>query len=346
MNRRFAISAVVPRFFALACAMALIAGGTGVQAMEPAPESDSAPHAIDPLNSPFKETEASFTHDGHTVYFACYGRFGSAPTAADICVSHLTGKFEDMQWSEPELVPFSLTEFNEQEPKISLDGKRLYFQSNRPGGKGGLDVWVSERGPSGEWQDPVSLPFPINTPFNDHCLYFDDPVNENSAYLASNRPGTLGGNDLWYTRKIDGEWTTPVNLGPNINSKDNDHMAMVGPDGRLWVTSNRAGTMGGEDQWVSERQPDSSCGSPPCWGPLINLGAPWNSPSDDRCGDWTFKTGMGQIERSDNAGGLGSEIYFVFSSSRPEAPASGAGNLDNYFVRFDAVLQSLGLSMP
>lgn len=323
----------------LAVALMGVGWGTGVAA-------DDELHPIDPLNSSFperKENEASFTHDGHTVYFACYGRFGSAPTAADICVSHLTGRFEDMQWSEPEPVPFPITtQFNEQEPKISLDGKRLYFLSNRPGGQGGVDVWVSERGPSGEWQDPESLPFPINTPFNDHCFYFDDMVHEDSAYLASNRPGTLGGNDLWYTEKIDGQWTTPVNLGPNINSPQNDHMAMVGPDGRLWVTSNRAGTMGGEDQWVSELDANGS------WGPLRNIGEPWNSPSDDRCGDWTFKRGMGQMERSDDAGGLGSEIYFVFSSSRPEAPTnpSGAGNLDHYYVRFDAVLESLGLSRP
>jgi hypothetical protein len=320
----------------LAVALMGLGWGTRVSA-------DDELHPIDPLNSSFKENEASFTHDGHTVYFACYGRFGSAPTGADICVSHLTGRFEDMQWSEPEPVPFPITtQFNEQEPKISLDGKRLYFQSNRPGGKGGVDVWVSERGPSGEWQDPVSLPFPINTPFNDHCFYFDDMVHEDSGYLASNRPGTLGGNDMWYTEKIDGHWTTPVNLGPNINSPRNDHMAMVGPDGRLWVTSDRAGTMGGEDQWVSEIDADGG------WGPLRNIGAPWNSPSDDRCGDWTFKRGMGQMRRSDNAGGPGSEIYFVFSSSRPEAPTipSGAGNLDNYYVRFDAVLESLGLSSP
>jgi WD40 repeat protein len=317
----------------LAVAVFCVGWGMGISA-------DDEPTPITSLNSPFRDNEASFTHDGHTVYFACHGRFSSAPAAADICVSHLTGTFENMQWSEPEPVPFPITttDFNEQEPKISLDGKRLYFQSNRPGGKGGLDVWVSERGPSGEWQDPVSLPFPINTAFNDHCLYFDDMVHEDSAYLASNRPGTLGGNDLWYTVKIGGEWTAPVNLGPNINSPGNDHMAMVGPDGRLWVTSNRAGTMGGEDQWVSERDANGN------WGPLRNLGAPWNSPSDDRCGDWTFKRGMGQMKRSDKAGGLGSEIYFVFASSRPEAP--GAGNLDNYYVRFGAVLESLGLSRP
>lgn len=303
---------------------------------------------ITALNSPFKDNEASFTQDGHTVYFACYGRFGSAPTAADICVSHLTGQFEDMRWSEPELVPSPITtEFNEQEPKISLNGTRLYFQSNRPGGLGGVDVYYSDF-VDGEWQKPVNLGAPINTVFNDHCLYFedmrayDDLEREAVAYLASNRPGTFGGNDLWISRRVNGVFQTPVNLGPQINSAANDHMAMLGPDGRLWVTSNRVGTMGGEDQWVSERDANGD------WGALRNLGAPWNSASDDRCGDWTLKAGMGQTERSENAVGVGSEIYFVFSSSRPEPPTSpsGSGNLDNYFVRFDAVLEALGLSIP
>ena len=300
------------------------------------------PTPITPLNSPIRENEASFSHDGHTVYF----QRGPLETS-DIYVSHLSGNFEDMKWSEPEPLPAPInTPFSEVEPKISLDGKRLYFQSNRPGGKGGLDIWVSELGEDGLWQKPVSLPFPINTEFNDHCLYFDDPINEDSAYLASNRPGTLGRNDLWYTRKVNGVWTTPVNLGPNINSPGNEHMAMLDPldSNRLVVTSNRLGTLGGEDQWISLRQPDSSCASAPCWGPLINLGAPWNSPSDDRCGDWTMKRGSGQMNRSTNARGLGSELYFVFASNRPDPPTNptGRGNLDHYFVRWETVLESLG----
>ena len=82
-------------------------------------------HPIAALNSPFRENEATFSADGETVYFACFGRSAGSP---DICVSHLTGEFEDADWSEPELVPSLSTPFNEQEPMLTLDGRHLYFQ--------------------------------------------------------------------------------------------------------------------------------------------------------------------------------------------------------------------------
>jgi hypothetical protein len=304
--------------------------------------ADNDLHELSALNQ-VSDNEVSFSHDGHTAYWACYGRFGSPPNNADICTAHLTGKFEDQQWSEAERLPEPINSpFNDREPKISMDGTHLWFQSDRPTGHGGFDVWVVYRNEDGSWGTPENLPFPINTPFNDHCLYFTDPLTETDAYMASNRPGTYGSNDLWHvTRDPEtGLWSTPVNMGPNINSAGNEHMAMLDPldPNRLIVTADRAGGMGGEDQWISFKQPDGS------WGPLKNLGSPWNTPSHDRCGDWNMTRGMGQTMRSDNSNGFGSELYFVFASGRPlPAGPSAVVGLKNYYVRWDAVLQSLGL---
>ena len=279
-------------------------------------------HPIAALNTPFRENEANFSQDGRTVYFAC-GEGAPSPASPDICVSHLTGDFEDADWSEPELLPFPInTPFAEREPMITKDGRHLYFHSNRPGGFGGLDIYVSEMGPDGEWQTPVNLGAPINTRFNDHCFYFVDMETEDEAYMASDRPeGRIGGTDIWHTRKVDGVWTEPENLGPNINSAGaGTHMAIVGPDGRLWVTaSRRADSLGEEDQYVSERDANGD------WGPLRNLGAPMNTTSNDRCGDFT-RDGK----------------FFVFSSNFPEQNAP-RGNQDIYFVNFDDLLKSLGL---
>ena len=94
-------------------------------------------------------------------------------------------------------------------------------------------------------------------------------------------------------------------------------MAMVGPDGRLWVTAVRPEGLGGEDQYVSERDANGD------WGPLLNLGEPMNTPGNDRCGDWT----------PDGK-------FFVFSAS--SAPSSFS--FDIYFVNFEDLLESLGLS--
>src|SRR5688572_24993946 len=90
---------------------------------------------VNAVNTTNLEHEASFTQDGHTMYFNCTGRRAD-DGGGDICVSRLIGNFEDGRWTEPEVVPAISTQFREAEPKISRNGKRLFFQSNRPGGFG------------------------------------------------------------------------------------------------------------------------------------------------------------------------------------------------------------------
>jgi hypothetical protein len=204
----------------------------------------------------------------------------------------------------------------------------------------------------GEWQTPVNLGAPINTRFNDHCLYFedmrayDDLDLETDVYLASNRrdlldpldpsKNTMGGNDMWVSHRKDGVYSTPVNLGPTINSGANDHMAMVGPDARLWVTTtdpNRPGALGGEDMYLSTRQADGS------WGPLVNMGPSFNTAKDDRCADFVMSTGGGGMQRDDraNTGAEGDVTYAVYASTdRP----GGMGNRDLWYFRLDDLLRS------
>jgi hypothetical protein len=303
---------------------------------------------INAINTAAPEHEASFTQDGHTMYFRC-----DAPNdprrGNDICVSRLIGSFEDGRWTDPERLPYPInTEFGDHEPKISRNGKRLFFQSDRLelgdlDGRRDSDVYYSDL-VGGEWQAPVRLPYPINTEFNDHCVYFedmrayDDLEMETDVYLASNRPGTMGGNDMWISHRKDGVYSEPVNLGRNINSIYNDHMAMVGPDGKLWVTTTdptRLGAMGGEDMYRSTRQADGS------WGPLVNMGPSFNTAKDDRCADFVMGTGKGGTQRDDNADAhaQGNVIYAVYGSTdRP----GGMGNRDLWYFRLDDLLRTEG----
>jgi hypothetical protein len=302
---------------------------------------------VNAVNTGSPEHEASFTQDGHLMYFRREGVGG----ASDIYVSRLIGTFEDGRWTDPEVLPFPInTPSLEGEPKISRNGKRLFFLSNRlePGDADGLrdtDVYYADL-VDGEWQTPVRLPAPINTEFNDHCHYFedmrayDDLELETDVYLASNRPGifptTPANNDMWISHRKDGVYSEPVNLGPNINSRFNDHMAMVGPDGRLWVTTTdpeRLGALGGEDMYLSTRQADGS------WGPLVNMGPSFNTAKDDRCADFVMGTAQGGMERDDeaNANARGSVIYAVYASTDREG---GMGNRDLWYFRLDDLLRA------
>jgi len=223
------------------------------------------------VNSPARDAEPTFSADGNTMYFNCFGRGGRAGN--DICVTHRAGG----QWSEPEVVEaVSTNEYTEVEPLLSPDGTRLYIMSDRPGGVGGMDIWVSEL-VDGEWTEPTNLGAPINSPYADHCIYFAGP-DWNVAFWTSTRPGGYGGNDIWTSRRVDGVWQEAENLGPNVNSASTEHHSLPSPDGRsLYVTSLRPDGLGGEDIYVTTRGADG------VWGPLVNLGPTVNSPAHDRC---------------------------------------------------------------
>jgi hypothetical protein len=241
-------------------------------AVQPSPGAAQAPVNLGPVvNGPARDAEPTFSADGRTMYFNCFGRNGRAGN--DICVTHRV----DGAWSEPEVVEaVSTDEYMEVEPLLSPDGSRLYVMSDRPGGLGGPDIWVSEL-VDGEWSEPVNLGAPINSPYADHCIYFSGPEWD-VAFWTSTRPGGFGGNDIWTSERVDGVWQEPVNLGPDVNTAASEHHSLPTPDGRsLYVTAYRPDGLGGEDIYVTTRGEDG------VWGPLVNLGPDVNSEAHDRC---------------------------------------------------------------
>ena len=246
------------------------------------------------VNTGARDAEPTFTADGLTMYFNCFDREGE--TGSDICVSH----WEDNAWSDPRIVwEVSTKEYLEVEPLLSPDGKQLYIMSNRPGGKGGHDIWVSEL-IEGNWTTPKNLDGPMNSAYSDHCLYFAGDDWE-IAYWTSTRPGGFGGNDIWTSEKVDGVWQAAVNLGPNVNSVASEHHSLPSPDGNsLYVTTTRDDGFGGEDIFVTTRDGNGN------WSELTNLGAQVNSDQHDRCPAFSpdFKTFFFDSERS---GGYGNK---------------------------------------
>ena len=246
------------------------------------------------INSSARDAEPTFTSDGQTMYFNCFDRQGEQ--GSDICVSHRQG----LDWTEPTIVwEVSTREHMEVEPLLSPDGQQLYIMSTRPGGKGGMDIWVSDL-VGGKWSTPRNLDGPINSAYADHCLYFTGQEWE-TAYWTSTRPGGFGGNDIWTSERIDGVWQDAKNLGPNVNSAASEHHSLPSPDGNsLYITSIREGGFGGEDIFVTTRDADGD------WSELVNLGSQVNSDKADRCPAFSpdFKTFFFDSERS---GGFGNK---------------------------------------
>jgi outer membrane protein OmpA-like peptidoglycan-associated protein len=154
----------------------------------------------------------SISPDGRQLYFTICEN-GSGYGSCDIYVSKRVGN----TWGKPvNLGPNINTKYKETQPCISGDGRSLYFVSSRPGGQGMLDIWVSQMQADGNWGVPTNLGPTINTPTIDERPYMH-PDGQTLYFSSDGRPG-FGDADIYYSRKQEGGWSEPTNLGYPINS--------------------------------------------------------------------------------------------------------------------------------
>ena len=151
---------------------------------------------------------------------------------------------------------------------VSKKGTSLYFNSNRLGGVGGNDIWVSQRdSPDDPWGLPVNLGAVVNAPGLDASPALSR--DEHWLFFQSIRPGGLGGIDVWasYREHVhdDFGWQTPVNL-LLVNSASDEtvggYFANDGGRPQLYISSNRPGGQGLQDVYVSEELLDGSFNIP------------------------------------------------------------------------------------
>lgn len=178
-------------------------------------------------------------------------------------------------WSAPAEPPFA-GDGVEADPFFTSDGRRLYFISTRSTDgvkKADLDIWQVDRDARGKWGAPVRLPEPVNSAAAE---WFPKLSRDGWLYFGSSRPGGLGKTDIWRARQDrPGHWIVR-NLGPAINTADDEYEPLPSPDG---------GTL------------------------IIQAGSAYYQ-SWARGGDWTPKVRMGS-----DINGNGSEIGALFSPS-------------------------------
>jgi len=171
---------------------------------------------------------------------------------------------------------------------ISSDGLKLYFASNRAGGYGYYDIWVSTRSSEeDDWENPVNLGQTINSEAFDGspCISKDGL----ELYFESRRAdGLTSSSDIWVTRRAttNDPWDAPVNLGSLVNSEALEAVPSISADGlHLYFASGRDGGFGTIDIYVSTRQTkDDDWGAPMNLGPVVNSSTYQWFPhiSDDR----------------------------------------------------------------
>ncbi|HKK40859.1 MAG TPA: hypothetical protein VJ963_00525 [Bacteroidales bacterium] len=135
--------------------------------------------------------------------------------------SIFSSEFVDGAWTPIKKLNKNInTKYYESHASISSDGKKLYFTSNRPGGQGNLDIYVSEKDESGDWGPAVNIGAAINTQYNEDTPFIT--ANDSVLYFSSEGHNSMGGYDN-FKSEISGDiWKTPVNLGYPINTTDDD----------------------------------------------------------------------------------------------------------------------------
>lgn len=175
----------------------------------------------------------------------------------------------------PGVVP---SPYSEIRPAPSPDGRTLLWGStNRPGGAGGWDIWMSRR--DGErWSEPVAAAF--DTPSNEFDPAFSP--DGRTVYFFSNRPGGYGGDDLWQVAfdPASAAFGMPVNLGAAVNSAGDEWAPAPSPDGRtlLFATNGRGGA-GRHDLFVSAWRDGA-------WQTAVPVAGEVNGAGDDFDAAW------------------------------------------------------------
>ena len=265
------------------------------------------------INSSSSDQQPAISNNGLSLYFTSNrpGGFGGF----DMYVSHRTSVEEP--WEAPvNLGPTVNTTANEGNPAFSRDEHLMFFQSDRPGGLGGIDIWVCQREHTQDafdWQAAMNAGTEINSSAGDQSpSYFENDDGGNpQLYFASSRAGGLGSLDIFMsTQAGDGLFGAPLRI-VELSSPGGDARPSIRHDGlEIFFQSDRAGTTGGNDLWVSTR---GSTLDP--WSTPVNLGNTINTTFVDN-NPYLSSDGTTLFFVSDRPGGFGAQDLYVTTRTK------------------------------
>ena len=208
---------------------------------------DAAIPFAEELTTKYYDGPLSFNTDGNIVYFTRSNNKRGKPIKSKdglVKLKIYIAEKKGGKWGNPVELPFNNSDYDCAHPSVSPDGRRLYFSSNRPGGFGGMDLYVSTL-LNGKWSEPVNLGPKVNTEKNEIFPFIH---SDGKVYFASNGHIGLGNLDILYTQKTDTGWLKPRVLPEPINSHSDDFGLIIGNDKKTgYFSSNRASGKGDDD---------------------------------------------------------------------------------------------------
>lgn len=188
----------------------------------------SEPTSIsDKINTQFDEGTCTMSADGKILVFSSCNR-PDGIGACDLYISYKNGE----DWSVPvNMGPNVNSNVWDSEASLSSDGRTVYFSSERRGGQGMADIWMSRQNDKGEWMQAVNMGKPINTPGREVSPFIH--ADGTTLYFCSNFHPGMGQFDIFSTRRAqDSTWSSPKNLGYPINTHLNDVTVYITPDNK------------------------------------------------------------------------------------------------------------------
>ena len=214
------------------------------------------------VNTKYHEGVVAISPDGNRMYFdrndyfkngisflkKAYGKSSEGVNQINLYTAEkVSGNWENIQ-----PVVFNDSEYSTGHPALSPDGKTLYFSSDKPGGKGGSDIYRVSVGSDGTLGIPEIVPG-VNT---EGTEVFPFVASDGTLYFSSNGHLGIGGLDVFSVKPNGGSYSAPENLGPGANSSSDDFAIYLNPETmRGYISSNRSGGKGGDDIYSLEQLP-------------------------------------------------------------------------------------------
>lgn len=232
------------------------------------------------INTEYPEYSPVVSLDGSALYFTSRRPWenGETETMRDPMINqypedvYVSYQDLDSTWSQPKRLEFCEPRRNEATIALSTDERKIYLYEDSTGGG---DIYYTDFYHA-KFQDIQYLEDKgVNTDYwETHCMMTHD---KQLFFFVSDRPGGLGGRDIYVMRlQENGKWGDPENLGPNINSEDDEDSPFISIDNQtLYFATNGSRSIGGFDIMTSKLQEDGT------WSVAENLGYPFNSTNDD-----------------------------------------------------------------
>ena len=187
------------------------------------------------------EGPVTFSRDFKTIYYTQNNNKNGVSKAGKDGVVHLkmywakAGRY----WEPQGEMPFCDDDYSCMTPSLSVDGKRMYFASDKPGGYGGYDIYYVERNEFGRWNAPVNVRPEINTNQNDisPCV-----TQAGTLFFASAGHNSMGGRDLFYANPVGDGFGDVVNLNSPFNTDADESSIIVDFDGKRGFFVSERGT--------------------------------------------------------------------------------------------------------